>query len=593
VTTNTGFAHDGKTRHTESAAMDTTYNPSLPFRLTVRKVPKAALAARNASEHRVGVARFRVAGRVVEQIRRATGRSVTAGHVATWAAHPDERVAIVLAVRAGGLPSPNVAGASAPQRVEDLLVARALADAAAEGVAWTPLMDTLCVQWEWERERERNGHVATDEPVENLPAWAIGPLTELAEWAGRQESAAALVPLLGFEAETLQLRVWAATPAVDAATLTHVLTAPHLGVACAAAHGLAENAHLAQDQLHELYAWALRLVTPSRRARLDFAGARHVAQVLQTVGAANAPSSDAVRQLRKAATAKGGDAPAACAATAALLASSWMSEAALEELLLARSSAVFGSGPQWPALRDYLEHPKATPTLWRLAAREAVRLDNPLAMTTAPIACRDPEVRNTLYASRHGRTVAALWTDEATTVSEFVTTFGALARRAAVPNVGYYYDLPETLWAALTSDHWGSLLDRAGSRRIDHPHIAILARIPAARRDPRMWALARRGLAGDKYGPRLEPAMSLAADPEAAGEDERHRLLLECLVADVHSALADVDGVKTLTTLLRREDLVPAFASKNAEVRASALRVLAQLPNSASRAPEATPARHL
>ena len=225
---------------------------------------------------------------------------------------------------------------------------------------------------------------------------------------------------------------------------------------------------------------------------LSHRDAKCVAAVLQAVGDVLAQSPQLLQQLRAAAVADRGLDEAANAATIALVGNPAMTAEALQDLFAATASAVFNTS--WPPVRHYLEHQCATPALWRLAAREAVAHGRPAQMLTTPVACCDPEVRSILYEWGDGRLAPARWTNWAT-ADEFARTFGVLASRAALPDALEAYDgIPEESWAALPPTAWEPLARLLTSgRRAWHALLftTILSRIPAARRDQRVWMFAR------------------------------------------------------------------------------------------------------
>ena len=552
--------------------------PSPPVRLTLREVSDADLTAKNRAERRRGVARFRSGPATVVQVRRATLRSATPDHLATWAAHPDERVAFELATHRGGIQGgpllPVCTAAPWPPTTEEVLVNRALADADAEGVIWTLLLDTLCVERELTQECWR--YLGNSERLKDRPRWAEEPLARLAAWAQCQPDARGLVALLQFKSLALQRRIWAAAAALDDETLACVLEQPSLRHACAGALGLAANPCLSSEHRLRVATWALSIVTAPCAVALSRGDAECVATVLQAVGDVLAQSPQLLARLWAAAIVDRGQDEAAHAATIALLGNPAMTPAALEDLFAAKAPTV--SRSPWTALRPYLEHRCATPALWRRAARAAVACGHPTSMFIEPAACRDPEVREILYGSGDGRTAAELWACGATP-AEFARTFGALAGRAALPDtLEAYADIPEAWWAALPPDAWAPLarlLTSARHGRDAHLFTTLLARIPAARRDQRVWMFVRRRHLPD--GPDLEPAVALVADPDAGPAEQRRELLLACLAADPDRTLAAAEDTPALATLLHRTDLTAALESPNTRVRERAFGVLARL----------------
>ena len=551
---------------------------SPPFRATVREVSDAELAARNRADHRVGVARFRPAIATVAQIRRATYRTATPAHLATWAAHPDERVAIALATHYRGIqhlvPLPQPATAE-PLTAYGALVTRALAEAEAEQTRWTMLLDTLYS--EWEPKEEWDQILGRDAPTAEVPPWAAAALEQLADWAQRQPHPHELVPLLAFKAAALHRRVWAAAGVVDDDTIGRVLRQRPFVIASAAAVGLSANLRLSEAQRYQLAVWALAIVMPPRTEALPGREAEDLTSVFQAVGDVIAGAPYFLQQLRKSATTAGvGCERAARVATVALLGNPAMTAEGLQDLFAGLAPSLFTSRQESPALRDFLEHQCATPALWRIAAREAVARGGPAVMLTVPGACRDPEVRVTLYQSGDGVTAAGLWANGAT-AEEFARTFGSLARRSALPTRRTAYNgIPETWWAALTEDDWSPLLTWAPAGPEPHLNAVLLGRIPAARRDSRVWTFVwRRGLPG---GPHFEPAIALAADPDAGPAERRRAILLACLAANPDGTLAAAEDTPLLTTLFHRTDLTPAFESAVTRVRERAFRVLAQVP---------------
>ncbi|HUX17116.1 MAG TPA: hypothetical protein VMW52_11635, partial [Phycisphaerae bacterium] len=522
-----------------------------PFRATLREVSDAELAARNRAEHRVGVARFRPAIATIAQIRRATYRTATPAHLATWAAHPDERVAVELATHHRGIqhlvPLPGPATAE-PLTAYDALVTRALAEAEAEQQRWTMLLDTLYSKWESKADWDRI--LGRDAPPAEVPPWAAAPLDQLAGWAQHQPHPHELVPLLAFKAAALHRRVWAAAGVVDDDTIGRVLRQRPFVIASAAAVGLSANLRLSAAQRYQLAVWALAIVTPPRTELHGRPETVCMAEVLHAVGDVIAGSPYFLQRFRKAATAGHGLDPSDRAATIALLRNPVMTADGLQELFAAWAPAFFEFRQEWPALRDFLAHRCATPALWRTAAREAVGRGLPAAMLTVPGACRDPEVRATLYRSGDGLTAAGLWANGAT-AEEFARTFGALARRDALPiQRKAYAGIPQDWWVALQPDDWAPLL--TPTRRPGEPYFyaTILVRIPDARRDARVWAFVSRRDNPD--GLFLEPAIALAADPDAGPEEQRREILLACLAADPERTLAAVVDTMVLLALLDR-----------------------------------------
>jgi len=75
-------------------------------------------------------------------------------------------------------------------------------------------------------------------------------------------------------------------------------------------------------------------------------------------------------------------------------------------------------------------------------------------------------------------------------------------------------------------------------------------------------------------GPFIEPALTLAADPDAGPEEQRREILLACLAASPHQTLDTVEHTPEVASLLDRRDLLPALESSDASVRDRAFRVV-------------------
>lgn len=185
-----------------------------PFRTTLRCLTDEAIAERNRAEGRKGALAFQPVEEAVESI--TTARAPTRQRVLSWVQHPDERVVLALLdyersinlrnyVSREGVPPKKERGIErtgpAYRHLSQHLEDRALDDAEAEGVLWTPVLDALhAIQPGPGRLCYRGEDVNFFYRSEDR----TGRLQALSRWAASQEEPDALLPLLAFESKEAQ-----------------------------------------------------------------------------------------------------------------------------------------------------------------------------------------------------------------------------------------------------------------------------------------------------------------------------------------------------------------------------------------------------
>lgn len=220
---------------------------SLPFRDT----PAQAAETPAAHNRRLGLRR----ARAVESFEDARRRMETSGNasprrIESWVFHPDERVAIALC------DSPLLERLTRRERqdAEYLLAYRAVADAEAEGLLWSPLLDRV-VQYDvygFSRmpdvsesdgrptARELDAHAAIDF-ADRVVAWLV---------ERRKERDVRL--LSGFRSLWLWQNVAMGAPRLTADEVDFILE--HMP---AVAFRVLQNRDLAWQRKHQVYRWAL------------------------------------------------------------------------------------------------------------------------------------------------------------------------------------------------------------------------------------------------------------------------------------------------------------------------------------------------
>lgn len=239
-----------------------------PFRTGVRPIPADAIEQANRRLGLKGARRFSASA--LWDVQRAG--SAARSRLYSWIEHPDEDVAATLARRAFDSPPWKREDV---RYVGDALIARALRDAQAEGLAWTPLLDAIASRHLWP-------HVFTTEPGTETYEWPGLPGDEprelphfrnaetqiepLLEWIASETDPAALRDLFSFSYARIFDHIAEHARAIDE-TVVRML----LGRQDRLAVLLTSNPHLSRDLADQLHAWALgSLVGRDARGRSEY-----------------------------------------------------------------------------------------------------------------------------------------------------------------------------------------------------------------------------------------------------------------------------------------------------------------------------------